>query len=78
MRLYLDTSVFSAFYDQRAPERMEMTRSFWRELQAHERLCSNLTLEEIARASSETAQNMRNLTSDFKILQVDAEMRELA
>lgn len=29
MRVYLDTSVFSVFYDQRAPERMQATKEFW-------------------------------------------------
>jgi predicted nucleic acid-binding protein len=78
MRLYLDTSVFSAYYDERAPERMEQTRKFWIELNQHEKLCSTLTLEEIARASDAKAQKMRGLATDFRILQIDEEARGLA
>ena len=40
MKLYLDTSVFSAYYDERTPERMEMTRDFWPILEKYEKLCS--------------------------------------
>ena len=40
MRLYLDTSVFSAYYDERTPERLRMTRDFWHVLDRHEKLCS--------------------------------------
>jgi len=43
MRLYLDTSVFNAYYDERAPERMELTIEFWTKLSGDERLCSELT-----------------------------------
>jgi len=40
MKLYLDTSVFSAYYDERTPERMKMTRDFWPILEKYEKLCS--------------------------------------
>lgn len=78
MRLYLDTSVFSAYYDERAPERMELTRRFWTELDRYEKVCSTLTLEEIARASDEKAQKMRDLATDFRVLPIDEETRALA
>jgi len=52
MKLYLDTSVFSAYYDERTPERMQMTRDFWLVLEGHEKLCSDLTIEELGQAHS--------------------------
>lgn len=52
MKLFLDTSVFSAYYDERTPERMHMTRDFWLILQQHEKLCSELTIEELGQAHS--------------------------
>ncbi len=78
MRLYLDTSVFSAYYDLRTPERLEMTKAFWKELDKHEKLCSELTLEEIGRASAETSQKMLELAGGFKVLSIDAETKTLA
>lgn len=78
MRLYLDTSVFSAHYDERAPERMQMTRDFWKELDKHDKLCSELTLDELRQASSELAQKLLALTTGFKIIGIDDQMKDLA
>jgi len=48
-KLYLDTSVFSAYVDTRTPERQELTRQFWIErLPAFETTISTLILAEIA------------------------------
>jgi predicted nucleic acid-binding protein len=78
MRLYFDTSVFSAYYDERAPERMELTRKFWNELKRHENMCSDLTLEEIARASEGKARKMSDLATGFRVLPIDERTRNLA
>lgn len=78
MRLYLDTSVFSAYHDTRTPERMEMTRNFWSQLKKHERLCSDLTLEELRGASSNLADELIALTANFSIIEVDDGMKDLA
>ncbi len=49
-RLYLDTSVPSAFFDDRAPDRQRLTQRFWREqLQAYKPVLSDLVLEEISK-----------------------------
>ncbi len=39
LRLYLDTSVFSACYDERTPERQRLTQEFWMKLGDYEVLC---------------------------------------
>jgi len=78
MRLYLDTSVFSAYYDERAPERLQMTRDFWEELDKHDKLCSDLTLDELRQASSELAKKLLALTTGFKIIGIDDQMKDLA
>jgi len=78
MRLYLDTSVFSAYYDKRTPERLQMTRLFWQELTNYEKLCSDLTLEEIGQASPTLAQKMLALTTDFEIISTDEQVEILA
>jgi predicted nucleic acid-binding protein len=78
MRLYLDTSVFSAYYDERTPERMWMTRNFWQILDKHERLCSELTVEELNQAHSDLREKLLALTQNFTILKLTEEMKKLA
>lgn len=78
MRLYLDTSVFSAYYDERTPERMRMTRAFWDELKRYEKLCSDLTLEELGQAPPELARKLLALTAGFRVISVDNQMKALA
>ncbi len=78
MNLYLDTSVFSAFYDERATERMRMTRSFWQTLENHGKLCSELVLEELGLARAELKERLLALTQGFTVLRITDEMKELA
>jgi predicted nucleic acid-binding protein len=78
MRLYLDTSVISAYYDPRTPERMRMTREFWGTLDRHDRLCSALTLEELDAAPNHLADKLRQLLVGFTVVPVDNPVRRLA
>ena len=78
MKLYLDTSVFSAYYDERTPERMRMTRGFWPILQQHEKLCSQLVIEELGQAHSNLREKLLALTQNFTVLSLTDEMRNLA
>jgi len=47
LRIYLDTSVFSAYYDDRAPDRRTQTEEFWARISAFEVCASELTREEL-------------------------------
>ncbi len=47
LRIYLDTSIFSAYFDDRAPERQAQTKEFWNRLSAFEVATSELTREEL-------------------------------
>jgi predicted nucleic acid-binding protein len=78
MKLYLDTSVFSAYYNERTPERMHMTRGFWPILQQHEKLCSQLVIEELGQAHSNLREKLLALTQNFTVLSLTDEMRNLA
>lgn len=78
MKLYLDTSVFSAYYDERTPERMQMTRDFWLVLEGHEKLCSELTIEELGQAHSNLREKLLTLTQNFMVFDITDEMRDLA
>ncbi len=47
LRIYLDTSVFSAYFDARLPERMEETQAFWAKIKEFEASTSELARNEI-------------------------------
>ena len=47
LRTYLDTSVFSAYFDERAPDRLLLTRDFWRRTAEFEIATSELTRREL-------------------------------
>ena len=47
MKVYLDTSVFSALFDARNPERKELTKEFFSNIRDYEVYSSNLTRIEI-------------------------------
>ena len=52
-KVYLDTSVISALFDVRTPERMSMTVDLWSKLNDYEVVISELVLEELERASEQ-------------------------
>lgn len=79
LRLYLDTSVFSAFYDERAPERQRLTRQFWDGLREYEVLCSYLVLEELGRVGDSTLrEKLIELTQECQVSPVGEAEQELA
>jgi len=78
VRIYLDTSVVSAYFDARTPERLRMTRAFWEALEGHEKLCSELTLEEIDSATDELRNKMRELVAAACVVRVDERVEELS
>ena len=78
-RLYLDTSVVSAYVDERAPERQEATIEFWGRLADFDVAISELTRVEIqATEDSELRERMEGLVDPFVVLRVDDETRRLA
>ena len=54
MRLYLDTSVLSALFDDRSPERRRLTEEFFSLGGGHELFISELTLAEMELTPDET------------------------
>jgi predicted nucleic acid-binding protein len=53
VKVYLDTSVPSAYFDDRAPERRSLTLSFWPTLAAHDVYISDLVLTELGAVSDD-------------------------
>jgi hypothetical protein len=79
-KLYLDTTVPSAYFDDRAPDRQKLTRDFW-----HERLLSFIPiistivqLEIYGTPDAEKRLNMENLVKGFCLLKPDNESDMLA
>ena len=78
MRIYLDTSVLSAYVDVRTPERLKATREFWPQLAAHTPMVSSLTMDEVEQAETDLAERMRALTTGFIHITIEERMRRLA
>jgi len=47
LKIYLDTSVISAQFDDRNPDRRMLTEEFWMRIPQYEVYVSDLTLDEI-------------------------------
>lgn len=79
-KVYLDTTIPSAYYDERAPERQRLTRQFWAErLSAFDAVISTIVLAEIRAApAAEKRAKMEQFVSSFKVLEFDAEADGLA
>lgn len=78
--LYLDTSVVSAYYDERAKERQEATIKFWREvLPDYQIHISEITVEELEDTKDESLRKkLTKLIKGFKILKTNEKIRDLA
>jgi len=46
-KIYFDTSVISAYYDDRQPERMKLTQNFWKQISNYEVFVSSIVITEI-------------------------------
>jgi len=78
--LYFDTSVPSAFYDERAKERQDATVIFWKEvLSDHQCYISEITIEELEDTKDKNLRiKLRKLTKGFKVLKTNEEIKHLA
>jgi predicted nucleic acid-binding protein len=79
LRVYLDTSVFSAYCDGREAGRQAETKEFWARAGDFEVSTSELAVEELdATPSPQARRTFKALRQDFKIISLTAEMRSLA
>jgi len=78
--LYIDTSVLSAYYDERAKERQDATVKFWKEiLPNYQGYISEITVEELEDTKDETLRGkLRKLIKGLKVLKTNKEIRDLA
>ena len=77
-RVYLDTSVISALFDQRTPERKKLTESAWNNLVSYEVCISEIVLEELNAAPEKLREKFVNVVAEFKVLNVTKEAEKLA
>lgn len=78
-RIYLDTSVISAYVDDRLPERRRATIDFWARLPEYEVSISELAVAEgRATDAADRRQQMEDLIRSFEVLGVGQESRGLA
>lgn len=79
-RLYLDTSVLSAYFDDRAPDRQRLTQRFWEErLPEFEGMISESVLQEISDTPDEDRRSeMRRLAAPLAVLDYPTDAEDLA
>ncbi len=79
-KLYLDTSVVSAYYDKRRKERQEATVKFWEEvLPRYQAYVSEITIEEIERTKDIVLRKkLMMLIEKFKILRLNTRIKEMS
>lgn len=77
-KVYLDTSVISALFDSRTPERQTLTQELWETLDKYEVFISETVLEEINDAPSPLNQNLLKAITKFKVLKITDEVKVLA
>lgn len=79
LRVYLDTSVFSAYDDDRAPERLAETREFWSRLSGYDVSTSDLAAAELRQTRDvEKRARLEALLAGVAIHPITDEMRMLA
>lgn len=79
LKIYLDTSVFSAYLDTTNPERMNLTRDFWKHLKDFDVNISEQVLAEIAATpDAKRKQNLENLTKGLTVLSLTSDAEGLA
>jgi len=79
-KIYLDTSVPSAYYDDRIPYQRDLTRRFWEEeLGKYQVYASDITLLELSNTREENKRRkLLELMADIQIVSADKKVIDLA
>jgi predicted nucleic acid-binding protein len=76
--IYLDTTVISALFDKRTPERMNQTQQFWEHINEYNVFISELVVDEIKEASQPLQEKMLEKITNFTSLSITDEVQYLA
>jgi len=78
-RIYLDTSVISALFDDRNPDRRDITSDFFSKIDNFDTFVSHIPVDEINDASNpELRSRMREAIARFTVLPMTANAEQLA
>ena len=78
-KVYLDTSVISALFDERNPERKSLTEAFFTEIESFDAFVSEITVAEIQRTPETALQSkMKEVISQLSVLPLTDEIEWLA
>ncbi|MGH8070463.1 MAG: PIN domain-containing protein [Candidatus Entotheonellia bacterium] len=79
LRIYFDTSVFSAYFDDQVTDRQHQTEEFWMRLDEFEAATSELAREELAQTPDPTRRaQLLALLTGFTIYSLTDEIKQLA
>ena len=79
MKIYLDTSVVSALFDERNPERKELTKDFFSKIQEHDTYISDLSRIEVDKTPDNVLrEKMRGIIDTLRILPDDDVIEQLS
>lgn len=79
IKVYLDTSVISAMFDEKNPERKALTENFFKKIDDFEAYVSEITVAEIDRTQDSKLRNqMRETIAGFQILSLTDEVEWVA
>jgi len=77
-KVYLDTTVISALFDERTPERMAHTKTAWDEITACDVYISDIVLDELHSATPDLADKFNKVIEGFNVLKSTKEAEKLA
>jgi predicted nucleic acid-binding protein len=66
--VYLDTSVISALFDERTPERRALTGTAWERLDNYNVFISEIVLDELKNTAQPLRDKMLAVVSNFNVL----------
>ena len=79
LKIYLDTSVISALFDERNPERRALTELFFKDLDKYDIYISEIVVTEIEKTPDKILKDkMAEFSSRFSIIDVMDEVERLA
>lgn len=79
IRIYLDTSVISAVFDEKNPERKSLTENFFKSIDEFEPYISEITIAEIEQTpNGELRNRMENSVVQFMVLSLTEDIEWLA
>ena len=78
LKIYLETSVISQYYDKRPMWMYDATRKFWKSLQKFEVFTSEIVIAELSNApNAKKIKQFNNLIKNFKLLRPSKESEQL-